>query len=101
MKFSDRQRTGATLAKATRAAIKRHSGEELDIKPYEADMRHLINTYIQADRAEDHPPHGRVTLVAPKSTRLEVARAYAISKLGSVIKRESWQTRRESRRASS
>jgi type I restriction enzyme R subunit len=37
----------------TRAAIKRHSGEELDIKPYEADMRHLINTYIQADPATD------------------------------------------------
>lgn len=34
-----------------RAAIKRHSGEELDIKPYEAEMRHLINTYIQADHA--------------------------------------------------
>jgi len=29
-----------------------------------------------------HPPHGRVTLVAPVATRLEVARAYAISKLG-------------------
>lgn len=29
-----------------------------------------------------HPPAGRVTLVAPKGTRLEVARAYAISKLG-------------------
>lgn len=29
-----------------------------------------------------HPPHGRVTLVAPTATRLEVARAYAISKLG-------------------
>jgi predicted metal-dependent hydrolase len=29
-----------------------------------------------------HPPHGRVTLSAPRSTRLEVARAYAISKLG-------------------
>lgn len=28
-----------------------------------------------------HPPDGRVTLVAPTSTRLEVARAYAISKL--------------------
>lgn len=28
-----------------------------------------------------HPPHGRVTLVAPTGTRLEVARAYAISKL--------------------
>lgn len=29
-----------------------------------------------------HPPNGRVTLSAPKATRLEVARAYAISKLG-------------------
>ncbi|MDB4432020.1 type I restriction endonuclease subunit R [Akkermansiaceae bacterium] len=36
-----------------RNAIKKHSGEELDVKPYEADMRHLINTYIQADQAED------------------------------------------------
>jgi len=37
----------------TRAAIKKHSGEELDIKPYEADMRNLLNTYIQADPAAD------------------------------------------------
>jgi predicted metal-dependent hydrolase len=29
-----------------------------------------------------HPPSGRVTLVAPKDTRPEVARAYAASKLG-------------------
>jgi predicted metal-dependent hydrolase len=29
-----------------------------------------------------HPPSGRVTLVAPKATRLDVARAYAASKLG-------------------
>lgn len=29
-----------------------------------------------------HPPDGRVTLAAPLETRLEVARAYAISKLG-------------------
>ena len=36
-----------------RSAIKKHSGEELDIKPYEADMRHLLNTYVQADPAED------------------------------------------------
>ncbi|MGB6105941.1 MAG: type I restriction endonuclease subunit R [Pusillimonas sp.] len=35
-----------------RAAIKKHSGEELDIKPFEADMRHLINAYIQADPAD-------------------------------------------------
>lgn len=35
-----------------RSAIKNNSGEELDIKPYEADMRHLINAYIQADPAQ-------------------------------------------------
>src|SRR6187431_3077681 len=29
-----------------------------------------------------HPPNGRVTLAAPSATRLDVARAYAISKLG-------------------
>jgi predicted metal-dependent hydrolase len=29
-----------------------------------------------------HPPNGRVTLVTPKGTRPEVARAYAASKLG-------------------
>lgn len=29
-----------------------------------------------------HPPAGRVTLVAPAATRLDVVRAYAISKLG-------------------
>lgn len=29
-----------------------------------------------------HPPDGRVTLVAPKATRPEVARAYAVSRLG-------------------
>jgi len=29
-----------------------------------------------------HPPAGQVTLVAPSATRLEVARAYAVSKLG-------------------
>jgi type I restriction enzyme R subunit len=34
-----------------RSAVKKHSGEELDIKPYESDMRHLINTYIHADSA--------------------------------------------------
>ncbi len=37
----------------TRAGVKRHCGEDLDIKPFEADMRHLINTYIQADAATD------------------------------------------------
>ncbi len=36
-----------------RSAMKKHSGEELDIKPYEADMRHLLNTYVQADPAAE------------------------------------------------
>ncbi len=36
----------------TRDAVKKYSGEELDIKPYEADMRHLINSYIQADQTD-------------------------------------------------
>jgi type I restriction enzyme R subunit len=35
-----------------RAAIKRCACEELDTKPFEADMRHLINTYIQADTVQ-------------------------------------------------
>ncbi len=45
-----------------RAAIKRHSGEELDIKPFEADMRHLINTYIQADPAVELGELGEMSL---------------------------------------
>jgi predicted metal-dependent hydrolase len=36
-----------------------------------------------------HPPLGRVTLVAPTQTRLEVARAYAISRLGSIREQQS------------
>jgi type I restriction enzyme R subunit len=45
-----------------RAAIKKHSGEELDIKPFEADMRHLINTYIQADPAAELGELGELSL---------------------------------------
>lgn len=36
-----------------------------------------------------HPPNGRVTLTAPSATRLEVARAYAISKLGWIRAQQS------------
>ncbi|NCT66246.1 MAG: type I restriction endonuclease subunit R [Rhodanobacteraceae bacterium] len=46
-----------------RAAIKKHSGEELDIKPYEADMRHLLNTYVQADSAAPQGDLGDLSLV--------------------------------------
>ena len=48
-----------------------------------------------------HPPSGRVTLTAPASTRLEVARAYAISKLGWIREQRSVllaQTRETPRR---
>src|SRR5690348_3313543 len=43
-----------------------------------------------------HPPHGRVTLVAPLDTRTEVMRAYAISKLG-WIRRQQEQFRAQAR----
>jgi hypothetical protein len=36
-----------------------------------------------------HPPNGRVTLVAPSATRLEVARAFAIAKLGWIREQQS------------
>ncbi len=36
-----------------------------------------------------HPPNGRVTLVAPTGTRLEVARAYAASRLGWIRAQQS------------
>lgn len=36
-----------------------------------------------------HPPNGRVTLVAPTGTRLEVARAYAASRLGWIRDQQS------------
>ena len=45
-----------------RSAIKKHAGEELDIKPYEADMRHLLNTYVQADPATDLGELGELPL---------------------------------------
>jgi len=53
------------------------------------EMIHLGKTRIEVTRKDIkhahlsvYPPSGRVTLVAPKGTRLEVVRAYAISKLG-------------------
>ena len=36
-----------------------------------------------------HPPDGRVTLVAPRGTRPEVARAYALSKLGWIRRQQA------------
>ena len=46
-----------------REEIKNASGEKLDLKDYEADMRHLIDTYIQADEPESISPFGDMTLL--------------------------------------
>jgi type I restriction enzyme R subunit len=46
-----------------RSAIKKHSGEEFDTKPYEADMRHLLNTYVQADSATPLGELGEMSLI--------------------------------------
>lgn len=45
-----------------RASIKKHAGEELDTKPFEADMRHLLNTYVQADAAANLGDLGALSL---------------------------------------
>src|SRR5437870_2103733 len=42
----------------------------------------LTRKHIKHVHLSVHPPNGRVTLVAPKGTRREVARAYAVAKLG-------------------
>ncbi|CAN5526440.1 HsdR family type I site-specific deoxyribonuclease [soil metagenome] len=39
-----------------REVVRMASGETLDLKPYEADMRHLIDTYIEADEPRKISP---------------------------------------------
>jgi type I restriction enzyme R subunit len=39
-----------------REVVRKASGETLDLKPYEADMRHLIDTYIEADEPRKISP---------------------------------------------
>ncbi|EAZ83049.1 type I restriction endonuclease subunit R [Algoriphagus machipongonensis] len=46
-----------------REEIKKASGETLDFKTYEADMRHLIDTYIQAEDPENISPFGDMSLL--------------------------------------
>lgn len=46
-----------------RDVIRHASGEILDIKPYEADMRHLIDTYIQADEPRKISPFDDMPLL--------------------------------------
>jgi type I restriction enzyme R subunit len=46
-----------------REEIRKASGETLDLKTYEADMRHLIDTYIQAEESRRIDPFGDQTLI--------------------------------------
>lgn len=62
---SDIQRVKRTLDKYldAREVIRRASGETLDLKPYEADMRHLIDTYIEADEPRKISPFDNMGLM--------------------------------------
>ena len=46
-----------------REEIRKASGETLDLKTYEADMRHLIDTYIQAEDSVTISPFGDLSLL--------------------------------------
>ena len=46
-----------------REIIRKASGEALDLKAYEADMRHLIDTYIEADEPRKISPFDKLSLL--------------------------------------
>lgn len=46
-----------------REIVRKASGETLDLKAYEADMRHLIDTYIEADEPRTISPFGDMGLM--------------------------------------
>jgi type I restriction enzyme R subunit len=48
---------------SVREIIRKASGESLDLKPYEADMRHLIDTYIEADEPRKISPFDNMGLL--------------------------------------
>jgi len=48
---------------ALREIIRKASGETLDLKPFEADMRHLIDTYIEASEPRKISPFDGVGLL--------------------------------------
>ena len=46
-----------------RSLIRKASGEEIDLKAYEADMRHLIDTYIEASEPKKISPFDDIPLL--------------------------------------
>lgn len=67
-----------------REEIRRASGETLDLKTYEADMRHLIDNYIQADDSKNISPFGNLSLI---KLIVETGIADALDSLPNGIKR--------------
>lgn len=61
----DQQRIKAQVDSylSVREIIRKASGESLDVKAYEADMRHLIDTYIVADESRKISPFDGLTLL--------------------------------------
>jgi type I restriction enzyme R subunit len=66
-----------------REIIRRASGETIDLKAYEADMRYLIDTYIEADEPRLISPFGRMPLM---EVLVESGIAEAINSLPEGIK---------------
>ncbi len=54
---------------ALREIVRKASGESLDLKPFEADMRHLIDTYIEADEPRKISPFDTMPLLELIATR--------------------------------
>jgi type I restriction enzyme R subunit len=54
---------GVTRTLKLREIIRQASGETIDLKAYEADMRHLIDTYIQAESPRAISDFGEVGLL--------------------------------------
>ena len=48
---------------AVREIVRKASGEALDLKAYEADMRHLVDTYIEADEPRKISPFDNMGLL--------------------------------------
>lgn len=69
-----------------REEIRRASGETLDFKTFEADMRHLIDNYIQADEPRSISPFDNMSLI---DLIVESGIADAINSLPKGIKKNS------------
>ncbi|MEI6846622.1 MAG: HsdR family type I site-specific deoxyribonuclease [Chlorobiaceae bacterium] len=66
-----------------REIIRKASGETIDLKTYEADMRHLIDTYIRADEPRKISPFDDLPLL---DLMVKTGIASAINSLPDVIK---------------